>query len=126
MGMWGTPSVPKAFLLIFLLLPPAIPIRCYTDLEATQVLEPKKNKIYLPRNKQEDLIYIDIVDISLGPHIPKRLFLYEAIPIWPPCYIPHQSPSRTHFQHIFQILSPGRNWDPTLHISLGYLVPCSQ
>ena len=43
--MWGTPSVPKALLLIFLLLPPAIPIRCYTDLEATQVLEPSNDDI---------------------------------------------------------------------------------
>jgi len=37
MGMWGMPLMPKALLLIALLLPPAaIPIRCYTDLEATQ------------------------------------------------------------------------------------------
>lgn len=35
MGMWGMPKVPEGLLLI-LFLRPALPIRCYTDLEATQ------------------------------------------------------------------------------------------
>ena len=37
MGIWGMP-VPKVLLLVALLCPPAFTIRCYTDLEATQVL----------------------------------------------------------------------------------------
>ena len=40
MGMWGTPSVPKALLLLALLFPPAFTIRCYTDLAATRVTSP--------------------------------------------------------------------------------------
>ena len=36
--MWGMPKVPEGLLLI-LFLRPALPIRCYTDLEATQVLQ---------------------------------------------------------------------------------------
>ena len=53
MGVWGMPEVPNkaALLLIFLLLLllpfPALTIRCYTDLEATQVLEPVKDKIFI-------------------------------------------------------------------------------
>ena len=38
MGMWGMPKVPEGLLLI-LFLRPALSIRCYTDLEATQVLQ---------------------------------------------------------------------------------------
>ena len=40
-GMWGVPDkvkVPKSVLLLFALLSPAFAIRCYTDLEATQVM----------------------------------------------------------------------------------------
>ena len=40
-GMWGVPDkvkVPKSVLLLFALLSPAFVIRCYTDLEATQVM----------------------------------------------------------------------------------------
>ena len=39
--MWGVPDkvkVPKSVLLLFALLSPAFAIRCYTDLEATQVM----------------------------------------------------------------------------------------
>ena len=52
MGIWGMP-VPKVLLLVALLCPPAFTIRCYTDLEATQVLE-LDNLAIFPEKQYED------------------------------------------------------------------------
>ena len=61
MGIWG---MPKALLLLALLCPPALAIRCYTDLEATQVLELDNLEIF-PLDSREVmriiLISFDII-----------------------------------------------------------------